>query len=73
MQVASPELQIVPTVELPPTVPFTDHLKTGLLIPGALAVNCTVEAAHSEVLAGETLTGAEEFAIVTLPEPDALG
>ena len=73
MQLVSPVLQIVPAAGVPPTVPFTDHLKIGSLIPGALAANCTVEAAQTEVLTGEMLTAPEGFEMVTLPELEALG
>jgi hypothetical protein len=40
--VYSPEVEIVPTVELPPATPFTCQVTAVLEVPVTVAVNCCV-------------------------------
>src|ERR1700680_2016894 len=53
--VNSPVAEIVPTLGLPPAVPFTVH-ETGPLTPWRPAVNCLVAPARTDAVAGETVT-----------------
>jgi hypothetical protein len=67
--VYKPELEIVPTVALPPTTPFTCQVTAVLLVFCTLAVNCCVAPAVTVAEVGEmvmltaagavTVTGAE--------------
>jgi hypothetical protein len=47
---------MVPTTELPPTAPLTDHATEVSLIPVTTALNCRVEPAAMDALEGETFT-----------------
>ena len=50
--VYSPCALIVPTVELPPLIPSTDHVTVGLLCPCTVAVNCCVAPVVTPAVAG---------------------
>ena len=52
---------MVPKVGLPPAVPLTAQA-TVPLMPLSLAVNCLLAPARTDVLLGETVTGAAEAA-----------
>src|SRR3981081_2319380 len=54
--VYSPEVEIVPTVELPPVTPFTCQVTAVLEVPVTVAVNCWVFAIGTEADAGATET-----------------
>ena len=69
----TPELQIVPMEELPPTMPLADHWMVEPAMAGAIAANCTVEPAQIDVLLGETLTCMEGAVIVTDAELEEAG
>ena len=51
----------MPKVGLPPVVPLTAH-EIVPLTPLSLAVNCLLAPARTDVLLGETVTGAAEAA-----------
>src|SRR5438067_6853383 len=66
-----PEVEMVPTVELPPTVPSTSHVTPIFVVPETLALNCcfcfkvtgarrgtivTVTAANDEIVRPRTVS-----------------
>jgi hypothetical protein len=51
--VYKPELETVPTVELPPAAPFTLQVTLRLDAPVTVAVNCTVPPVWTVAVAGE--------------------
>jgi hypothetical protein len=67
--VYSPAALTVPTVALPPAMPFTVHVTAVLAVPVTVATNCWVPLVTSVALAGETLT-ATGGATVTAAVPD---
>ena len=66
--VYNPEDETVPTVELPPLMPFTVHVTAVLDEPVTVAVNCCVPPARSDALMGvsATETPVVMVAIVTI-------
>jgi hypothetical protein len=70
--VYSPVDEIVPVVEFPPAVPFTDHVTLVLDELLTLAVNCCVPDSWTEALAGETETDTADIT-VTDAEADFFG
>jgi hypothetical protein len=52
----NPVLEIVPTVEFPPAVPFTLHVTAVLALPFTVAVNCWVCDSSTAAVAGDTVT-----------------
>jgi len=54
--VYKPDVDIVPTVEFPPAMPFTVHVTAVLDVPVTVAVNCCVAPSESDALAGVMAT-----------------
>jgi hypothetical protein len=65
--VYSPELETVPTVALPPCVPFTYQFTEALVVPVTVAVNCWLEPLFTVAEVGDTATviGEGDAATVT--------
>ena len=59
----------MPTVALPPAVPFTDQVTVFALSPVTVAVNCCTWPAATNAFCGETVTDAAAGLIVTMAEP----
>jgi hypothetical protein len=59
-----PELEIVPTVALPPPTPFTLHVTAVLVEPDTLALNCFVWVTGTEAVDGDTLTVTGAAAVI---------
>ena len=51
--VYSPEVEIVPEVELPPAAPFTSQVTAVLEFPETMAVNCSVWSVETVAPVGE--------------------
>src|SRR5437764_207988 len=69
-----PELDIVPTVALPPLTPFTCQVTAVLLVFCTVAVNCCVPPAPTVADAGEIVTRtAVVGVVVTAAEADFVG
>jgi hypothetical protein len=66
--VYNPDVEIVPTVALPPVTLFTCQVTLVLLVLLTVAVNCCVPLVATEAVAGETAT--ETGLIVTVAEAD---
>jgi hypothetical protein len=74
--VYSPVAEIVPIVELPPTVPLTLHVTDVFVEFATVAVNCCAAAGATVTLDGATLTvtgGGAGGETVTVAEPMAVG
>jgi hypothetical protein len=74
--VYSPVAEIVPIVELPPTVPLTLHVTDVFVEFTTVAVNCCAAAGATVTLDGATLTvtgGGAGGETVTVAEPMAVG
>ncbi len=54
--VNNPVVEIVPTLEFPPWMLFTDHITPVLLVPVTVAVNCLVRPACTVTGVGATET-----------------
>jgi hypothetical protein len=54
--VYTPDVEIVPTVPLPPAMPLTFQVTAVLVLPVTVALNCCVLNPATEALVGETLT-----------------
>ena len=67
-EVYKPEVLILPTLALPPTVPFTDQTTDRSITPLTLAENWSVSPERTFAVAGETST-AEEGVFELLPKP----
>jgi hypothetical protein len=59
-----PDVDIVPTVEFPPTVPLTIQFTDVLLVPETAAVNCCDCPACKVALVGETVTATAVGAVI---------
>src|SRR5207244_12670499 len=59
-----PEEWIVPTVAVPPAIPFTSQVTFLLLVLVTVAVNCWVWETESETAGGSTETATSKLAIV---------
>jgi len=62
----------VPTVALPPAIPFTLQVTAVFAVPVTVAVNCCVAPVTTEALVGLTVTATPET-IVTDAEADLVG
>ncbi len=75
--VYSPEVEMVPTVALPPAVPLTAQVTPVFVVPVTLAVNCCVEPVLTVADVGATATAtvlaATGAGIVTLAVADFVG
>src|SRR5208283_5980570 len=69
-----PELEIMPTVELPPATPLTAQVTAVSVVPVTLAAYCTVDPARADESKGDRATvGAAAGAVmVTIAEPEGL-
>src|SRR6266513_2927619 len=69
-----PELDIVPTVALPPVTPLTCQVTAVLLVFSTVAVNCCVPPAPTVADTGEIVTRTTAAGVmVTCAEPDFVG
>ena len=59
-------MEIVPTVEFPPTVPFTNQFKEVLVVPETLALNCLVCFTCTVALVGEIDTEIDGAAVIEM-------
>ena len=57
---------MVPTVELPPAIPFTDQATVWSLIPVTVAANCSLSPARIWALGGVTETSAVAVVVVVV-------
>ena len=67
-----PEVEIVPSVEFPPVMPFTDQVTAVLEVPLTVAVNCCVCPTWTDALVGDIVIETMG-AIVTVASADFVG
>jgi hypothetical protein len=69
----NPVLPIVPSVALPPTTPFTDHVTAWFVLPVTLPVNCCISPTVMVSAGGLTVTttGTASVSALEVPPPGA--